>query len=391
MKIAHLSDTHLGFRAYSRTHASGVNQRSIDVVNSFRGVLASILEFAPDIVVHAGDFFHVVKPDNDAIFQGVKAVKEFQEARGGLPFILCGGNHDSPKAVGGNIQRLFTLIPGVRFAANLAEVIDLPEFDTEVLCVPSNSLVVREEVAMRPTLGRTYSILTMHGMSAQALPKAADSHHADFDVNDIPAQLFTYTALGDYHVHAPYAANCCFSGSTDYTTTDIWEEVGTPKGWVQFDTDLGYLRHVTVATRAVVDLAPIDAEGVSIEDIQARMLAQFDADVPTDGLPIVRQRITNLHPTDRRRVFAGSCVRDLMARSLNYQVKTDGPTADRGKADPTKETPTEGVISAGSIEALWVEQAQAAKLPADVDRDAFIMSGLELLREAAQTATAVAA
>ena len=379
MLIGHISDTHLGFRAYARTHASGVNQRSIDVVGTFRANLASMLEFNPDVVVHAGDFFHMVRPDNDAIFQGVKAVSEFQAQRGGRPFILTGGNHDSPKTIGGNIQRLFTLIPGVMFASNMAERFDIPEIDTEVLCIPSNSLVAREDVALRPTLGRRYSILCVHGMATQALPKAVELKHADFDVNELHTNLFTYTALGDYHVHAPYAANCCFAGSTDYTTTNIWDETGTPKGWVLFDTEVGQLQHVAVPTRAVIDLPVIDADGISIDDIHAMMAAAATFDVP---MPIVRQKIVNVHPDDRKRIFAGPCVRDIMARCLNYQVATAAPTRDKGTGVVTPTAPGAAVASAGSIENLWQEQAEAASLPASVDRGAFINAGLDLLRQA---------
>ena len=36
MRIAHLSDVHLGYRAYSRTNEHGVNQREHDVLQAFR-------------------------------------------------------------------------------------------------------------------------------------------------------------------------------------------------------------------------------------------------------------------------------------------------------------------------------------------------------------------
>lgn len=375
MKIAHLSDSHLGFRAYSRNHPSGINQREIDVMMTFKAVLASILAAKPDLVVHAGDFFHVVRPSNHTIDQAFGTLMDFQRARNFAPFVLVGGNHDSPKSVeSGNIQKLLARIPGVRFAANMAERFDIEELDTEVLCVPSNSILAREEVTLRPTLGRRYSVLSVHGMASQALPKAVDTVHADFDVNDLHPHLFTYTALGDYHNHAEYAPNCCFSGSTDFTSSNPWDEISTPKGWVEFDTEIGQLQHIEVLTRNFIDLPVVDAADMSVEQIQTAIAAA--AQWP--GEPVVRQKITNVHPQDRRQIFSGATIRDIQSRCLNYQVVTTPPSRDRG--DGTVTVAVAG--AATSIEGMWEAHAAAASIPQNLDRAALVAAGLDLLREA---------
>jgi DNA repair exonuclease SbcCD nuclease subunit len=375
MKIAHLSDTHLGFRQFSRTTPQGVNQREVDVMLSFRAVLSGILAAAPDMVIHAGDFFHMVKPSNHTIAEAHAAITEFQRARNGAPFVLVGGNHDTPKTADvGNIQHHIARIEGVRFAPTLAKVIDLPEIDTEILCVPSNSLVTREEVVMRPTLGRRYSVLAVHGMARQALPTAVAPIHADFDVDDLHPESFTYVALGDYHNFARYAANCCFSGSTDYTTTNIWDELDHPKGWVSFDTDSGVLKHHAVPTRQAIDLPVIDAADLSVDELIAAMRA---ATAGLECMPIVRQRVDNLNPIDRRALFQTSLVRELNSRRLNYQVKTAAPTRDRGTGTITSEART-----VTTLEETWREHALDAKLPAGIERLAFIQAGIELLQEA---------
>src|SRR5689334_22713252 len=107
MTIAHLSDTHLGFRAYGKTTPDGFNQREVDVMRTFRTCLDQIAEADPDIVVHSGDFFHVVRPSNATIVAAFKALTAFQTKRGGRPFILIGGNHDTPRITeSGNILAL---------------------------------------------------------------------------------------------------------------------------------------------------------------------------------------------------------------------------------------------------------------------------------------------
>lgn len=381
MLIAACSDTHLGYRALTRTTPQGINQREFDVMLSFRATLNEILSHKPDLVIHAGDLFHVVKPSNHTITEAYRALTEFQRARNWAPLVLVGGNHDTPKTADvGNIQRLIAQIPGVRFAAQSAERFILEELDCEVLCVPSNALVAREEILYRPTENRRFSVLAVHGMASQALPKAVELQHADFDVLDLHANLFDYVALGDYHVHSVYGPNCCFSGSTDFTTSNIWEEAGSQKGFVLFDTATTVLRHVAIPTRPVIDLPIIDADGQSPEMIAAEMikLATCLPDVPyaeNPAAPIARQRIVNLHALDRQALHRLPAIRELQARCLNYQVKITAPLRDTG----TGESPSS--LAPATIEEAWRDHALLANLPAGWSSVAFTDSGLEILKE----------
>src|SRR5438477_11099707 len=107
MTFAHISDTHLGYRAYGRTNSHGFNQREVDVMKTFRTSLEAIEARNPDVVVHSGDLFHVVRPSNATIHHTFKSIAEFQMRRMGRPFILIGGNHDTPRmAESGNILNL---------------------------------------------------------------------------------------------------------------------------------------------------------------------------------------------------------------------------------------------------------------------------------------------
>src|ERR1044072_8074904 len=98
MKLAHISDTHLGYFAYGKTSQGKLNQREVDVVGTFKKCLDSILERDPDIVVHSGDFFHVVRPSNYSLIAAYKLLSAFQAKRMGRPFVIIGGNHDTPQS-----------------------------------------------------------------------------------------------------------------------------------------------------------------------------------------------------------------------------------------------------------------------------------------------------
>src|SRR4028119_1988491 len=67
MKIVHLADLHLGFRAYHRVTPRGINVREADVADAFRRAVARTLELRPDLVLVAGDVFHTVRPSNASI------------------------------------------------------------------------------------------------------------------------------------------------------------------------------------------------------------------------------------------------------------------------------------------------------------------------------------
>jgi DNA repair exonuclease SbcCD nuclease subunit len=369
MTIAHLSDTHLGFRAYSRLAAGGFNQREVDVMDTFTQCLRAILERDPDIVVHAGDLFHVVRPSNATIVKAFQTLTKFQAQRNNRPFILIGGNHDTPRTLeSGNILSLFADIPGVYLTPRTLSSYEIPDYDLEVMAVPSNSFAMRENFELSPVLGKKHSLLTLHGMSHQALPE-----HSDFDVEETRHERWTYVALGDYHSFQPYGKNVCYAGSTDFASTNIWDELKQPKGWVWFDTETG-LEHVPLRTRRVIDLPRIDAAEMKPEEVERAI--RLHADWPKDEMPIVRQRIYNLHPAVRSKLDYRT-IREIASQALNYQIHAT-PPARRGS------TSEGGSATAITLERSWEEHVVASDVPAGIDRQELKTLGVELLKEVAE-------
>ncbi len=72
MRIAHLADLHLGFRAYHRVTPRGINVREADVADAFRRAVARVCDLRPDLVLVAGDIFHTVRPSNTAIAEAFR-------------------------------------------------------------------------------------------------------------------------------------------------------------------------------------------------------------------------------------------------------------------------------------------------------------------------------
>jgi DNA repair protein SbcD/Mre11 len=370
MTLAHLSDTHLGYRAYSRATPDGFNLREIDVMTSFEACLDAIAEYGPDLVVHAGDLFHVVRPSNAVIVRAFRLLSAFQSRRAAKPFVLIGGNHDTPRTSdSGNLLRLFETIPGMIVRTGGAEYVDLPSLDAEVLCVPSTSLTARERVDYVPSGRRKHAIFTLHGL-ATGLHRDA----GEFDVDQTPLDRWTYVALGDFHVHKVYAGNACYAGSTDFTSSNIWEERQVPKGWVAFDTDAGRMDFRTVRTRPVMDLARLDAQGLDIERLEEALRSA--AVWPEEPLPIVRQVVMNVPPEWRSKLVLG-VQREIGHRALHYRLDLVPPQATVA-GDGTVHGP------AATLEQAWTEHAREATLPLGLSREALLDLGLQLLTEVSE-------
>ncbi|HTQ11641.1 MAG TPA: metallophosphoesterase [Fimbriimonadaceae bacterium] len=377
MKIAHISDTHLGYYAYGKTAQGRMNQREVDVCATFRRCLDAIAARDPDLVIHSGDFFHVVRPSNYSLIAGYKMLAQFQHKRMGKPFVIIGGNHDTPQsAESANILDLFRDIEGVSVETGSAVVVETAA--AGVLCVSHKSLASGENVSWAPPSSTGTKILAVHGI-LDTIQQQTKVESFDFALGDARPDEWDYIALGDWHVHQTFGPNICYAGSTDFTSTSIWEEASRAKGWVWFDTDVREIEFVPVQTRRVIDLAPIDALDLTAEQLGAKLIE--NANWKDEEMPIVRQRVLNVH-AETRRELPLSIVRDLQARALYYRPDLRPPAAISATGD------SEG--RAASLESCWQTHIDASPFPAEIDKPKLRQLGLDLLQEVAEYETAPA-
>lgn len=367
MKLAHLSDTHLGFSAYARTEGGRQNQREFDVCETFQRALDDIGKREPDLVVHSGDFFDKVRPSNFALIAAYRALSTFQANNGGKPFVIIGGNHDTPlRADSANILRLFDDIPGVRVATGRTQRIDVGGIDC--LCVPHKSLESNEQISWAPCRpGR--GVLIVHGLVDEVARKLREANF-QFRLEDARAAEWGYVALGDWHTHQTFGPNICYAGSTDFTSSDIWGECAHPKGWVWFDDAVGQLEFVPLPTRPVIDLPPIDARDLTGPQLGDALAATTWAPEPA---PIVRQRVLNAGP-ELRREWPVSTIRALEQRALRYLVQPSSAAAP-GTFSTGERAPAE------TLEQAWGDHVDRIPVSGGVDRGALKGLGLDLLQE----------
>lgn len=272
MLLAHLADLHLGYRAYHRLAPGGMNARERDVSLAFRSAVDRVIELGAELVLVAGDVFHTVRPSNSAI---ADAFRQFSRLRAGLPrapVVVIAGNHDSPRSVEtGSILSLLAEIPGVHVVDDVARRVHLPELDTSVLCLPHNALSGGAEIELEPDAGAGCNILMLHGTvtggtASERLRYVSEYGGAQVDTSLIEPARWDYVALGHYHIATELAPNMWYAGGIERTSTNIWEEAGSAKGFLTYDTEARRASFHPLPGREVVDLP------------------RFSARVPVDGV-----------------------------------------------------------------------------------------------------------
>jgi exonuclease SbcD len=216
LRIAHISDTHLGYRALGKTDPlTGRNQRSIDVEKAFADAITDILERDVDLVVHSGDLFNQTRPPYAAIGAAMRQFRRLEEA--GIPTVVIGGNHDTPRLrSSGSVFSLLSLVaPETHFAGGYETlIVPFPELDLTVTAIPHGRLTEPLPPAAFPNPD-TRNVLITHGF----VPGLEPITHREPGEEEVDETLlppdFDYIALGHYHVRSQPRANAWYAGSTE--------------------------------------------------------------------------------------------------------------------------------------------------------------------------------
>lgn len=381
MKVAHLADPHLGARQYHRQTPAGINQREADVARAFRLAVDGVISSAPDLVVIAGDLFHSVRPTNAAIVFAFRQLQRLREALPRAPIVLVAGNHDTPRSVEtGSILKLFEEL-GVQVVADEARRLVYPDLDLAVLAVPHQALV-GPRPSLRPEGPERRRLLVLHGEVEGVFPfdrSAIEYGGALVGLNEMVPSEWSYIALGHYHVRHQVAPRAWYAGALEYVSQNVWGELAEDarhghqgKGWLLADLDTGEVAAQAVApARAILDLEPILATGLGAAALDG-LIAERLAAVP-GGIAdkIVRLRVYDV-PRHVGRELDHAAIRASKAEALHFHLDLRRPEIQR----------TVGVGAPGRRQTLpeLVRTYLAGRpLPAELDREAFVRLGGELM------------
>lgn len=315
MKIGHLADLHLGYAAYYKTAPSGANQRSVDVAIAFRSAVDAILAAKPDIIVVAGDVFDMPKPSNTAILFAFEQFERFRDA--GIPVVIIAGNHDSPRtAETGSILRLFEKC-GADVAWTEARQFVYPELGLRVTAAPHQAVMMGEI----PMPGEErYQVLVAHA-------EMQGGYGGERPCGQIPAEVlgasWSAICLGDYHIAHEVAPMAWYPGSLEFTSSNPWAELGTPKGWLLWDLNAGTVEPQSIPlARRFYDLESVNAADLESAQVDA-LIAERLSQVEIEGA-VARLKVINC-PRPVSRGLNHAAIRKLKGQALHLQIEYEQP------------------------------------------------------------------
>ncbi len=331
LRIAHLADTHLGYRAYHRTTPEGRNARMVDIELGLERAIDDILTRDVDLVLHAGDVFHHNRPTWGTLRVFVEQMRRLEAA--GIPTVLIAGNHDTPRLrTTSTVYELLPLaLPRVRFVTGW-EILEVP-FDDLGLWVhafPHGANTNPNLPTLMPVAG-VRNVLMAHGLAPGL--NLAHTHEPGEErlTTEVQSTAFDYVALGHYHIHGPQGGNAWYAGSTERM------------GWGDEPAEPGYnlvtlgspgadpaVEHITIPTRPMRTLPRIEAA-----DLDARQLADLILDrarAAADPEAMLRfpvrgttRRVTG----DARAILRREAGDEVWLAEIKHEAATDPERAGR--------------------------------------------------------------
>jgi exonuclease SbcD len=275
MKILHVSDTHLGYSAYRKVTEDGVNQRELDTYDAFKQFVDYAIKLKPDLIIHAGDLFDSVRPNNRAITFAIEQI--IRLSKKDIPFVVIAGNHEHPKLKEtGHIFSVFDHLDNV-FPIYNARYETLPlsvnKEKITIHAIPQCELKKQfdEELKKIKVDSKSdYNLFLSHG----AVTGIKEFSMNEFNELVIPTKIiekdFDYVALGHYHRYTKLSDNAFYSGSTErFTFTDAEDK----KGFIELELKDKKLKHtfVELKNRPMIDQKPIKCSDLRLEEVMKKI------------------------------------------------------------------------------------------------------------------------
>ena len=324
MIVAHLSDLHLGHRAFDRQER-GRNVRERDVESAFEKALVAVTDLAPGLVVVSGDVFDRPDPPSTAVVALAQGLERLREALPRVPVVMVAGSNDTALRAGGHGTLLaFDTIPGVEAAHGEVRTVRLLEGELHACLVPHRALLRRPLPEIRPDPDARWNVLVARARAARPgtgfVLDAGAGTALEIDLDD-----WDYVALGHSHGHDVLAPRAAYAGSLERIGPDPWREAADEKGFVTCDLATGRIQFHPIPGRAVVELAGIRIRPEDPEHV-SRRIREVVRETP-GGIDdkIVRMRIKGL-PGGAAPKLDEALLATLQARALHLAVWVDWPS-----------------------------------------------------------------
>jgi exonuclease SbcD len=318
LRVVHISDSHLGYSAFSKMDvAEGINQREADFYHAFQEAFDKVIALRPDFVIHSGDLFDTVRPQNRAIDFALRQLIRLSDE--GIETILISGNHSTPRLrETGNIFRIFEHLKHVHPVHEPGGK-TITVGDATIYAIPhSVSPSLSEVIAgLKPTRDTRLSVLTLHAGIADSEIYRMD----EFNEQTVPLSAidtgWDYVALGHYHQFKELSKMICYSGSTERLS---FGEAGQKKGVVEVDLDAHKVTFHELHGRDMLDMDALDAANLTSSEI-LRDARETISSAAIDE-KVVRLVIKNVAP-DAYRALDMPAIRKLGTSALHFELRVD--------------------------------------------------------------------
>ena len=287
VRIAHMSDTHLGYRQYN------LEEREKDIYDVLEEMGDKILEEHSDVVIHSGDLFDSPRPSTPAYYAFKKFLKRLD---GRVKFLAVLGDHDKPKVRSMPPHRLFDDQVKSLGVNGTAEHQQLSLGGKKVLVAGISNLSRTYRPVLVEELKRLGSLNTDCDCSVLVLHEAVDKFFPFEDsyevaLTELPKN-FNYYAMG--HLHSRIRAShgqgeLAYPGSSEIIRSDEiagWEKLG--KGFYIADLNGDDVKMTAVNLERIRPQFEVRLD-------YSRLKEQLDAFIRTlssEGkLPVVQVRI----------------------------------------------------------------------------------------------------
>lgn len=275
MKLAHISDLHLGY-------GTPGGRRAGDVLRIFETALARIAELGVELLVVSGDVFDHPDVTATPIATFGRAVRALRRSVPEIVVAVAGGARDTPlDASRDGPLTVIGAMEGVEVASTTVRRLRLRDGEVGVTLVPHRAVQGSRSIDVSPDPAANWNVLVMHASLASGRSHAVR----------IPLEGWDYVALGSSHTFARVAERTCYAGSLERVGADPWAEAATAKGFITARLEVDGSRSgrgsapdraVTfwpVEARAAVSLAPVEATGGGTATVMRR-LSEALAGVP---------------------------------------------------------------------------------------------------------------
>jgi len=318
LRLVHISDTHLGFSAYSKLDPEeGINQREMDIYRAFSQSVDKAIQLKPDFVVHSGDLFDTVRPQNRAIDFALKQLIRLSEA--GLETVLISGNHSTPRLrETGSIFRIFEHLPHIH-PIHEPGIAAVAIGDALIQAIPHSVTPSLAELTAKAkaTKDSKYNVLVLHAGVLGADIFKMDEFNEQTVPQESLADGWDYVALGHFHSHRRIPPRACYAGSTERMG---FGEAGQEKGIVEVDLASHRVQLHPLKVREMLELEPMDAAGSASSEILREARERLSAAAIDDK--IVRLVVKNV-AQEAYRSLDIPAIRRLGSSALHFELKVD--------------------------------------------------------------------